>query len=79
MKPQTFWVAELVNPADETPYAPAIYWNGHTRPLFEPVTTTDIHEALRMRDRDSVQRLIGKLGLLKVGILLPTEHEWVEP
>jgi hypothetical protein len=71
-----FWVAELTDPNTGDPFAPAVYWDGHTRPLFEPVTTTDIHAALKFRDAAACQAQIEKLAQCKRGILRPMEHAW---
>lgn len=71
-----FWVAELTDPVTGNTLG-GIYWNGHTRPLFEPVTTTDIHEALKWRDAESCQAQIDRCGQLKRGVLRPVEHLWM--
>jgi hypothetical protein len=74
--PEFFYVAELTDPNTGSPFAPAVYWNGHTRPLLEPVTTTSIHEALKWRDAAACQRQIDRLDGCKRGILRPMEHAW---
>lgn len=71
---EPFWVAELVDPNTRSPFAPAVYWNGHTRPLFEPVTSLDIHEALKFKDEAACWFAIEHLNTCKRGILIPTEH-----
>ena len=68
---QLFWVAELVDPNTEESFTPALYWNGHTRPLFEPVTTTDIREALKWCSAAACQRQIDRCAQCKRGILKP--------
>ena len=72
-----FWVAELVDPITEEPFVPAIYWNGHTRPGFDAVTTLSIYESQKYRNAEARQRDIDKLDQCKHGILKPIEHGWM--
>lgn len=73
---ELFWVAEMVDPLTRQSFAPATYWNGHTRPVFDPVMTLDIHEALKFRDAATCQYFIERLSQCKEGILVPMEHVW---
>lgn len=71
-----FWVAELMHSGTGHALG-GQYWNGHTRPVLEPVTTTNIHEAVQFRDAASCQALIDRLDQCKAGVLKPTEHAWM--
>lgn len=71
-----FWVAELTEAFTGNAMG-GIYWNGHTRPVFDPVTTMDIHEALKYKNAEACQRDIDKLDQCKSGILRPVEHAWI--
>jgi hypothetical protein len=75
-EPRVFWVAELTEPLTGHTLG-GIYWNGHTRPLFEPVTTTDIAEALQFRTEEACAAQIARLEPCKRGVLKPVDHEWM--
>ncbi len=77
-KQELFWVAELVHSGTGHALG-GQYWNGETRRLFEPVTTTNIHEALQFRDAASCQEQIDRCGQTKAGVLKPVEHAWMRP
>jgi hypothetical protein len=73
---RTFWVAELVDPLTGHGFG-GLYWNGHTRPLFEGVTTRSIHEALQFKTRTAVEEVLPQLAVPQRGLWQPTEHQWV--
>ena len=77
MDEQEFWVAELTDFFGNT--LGGIYWDGHTRPGFDPVTTKDIYAAWKYRDAAACQRDIDKLAPCKAGVLRPIQHGWVGP